>query len=290
VATTDALARALEATSSSLYLLRLGTVVRSAGGGEAEVGLSHDDAIFNRAGSAHGGAIATCAIAAASIAAASTESDATPPRLLTLNLSYLRAVRGVGPTARARVLDRGRNVLHVAADVYGSDARSAATALLTFGADAPGSSQKGETPRPWLDPTLARTIAAATPRRMSRSPYGRGAAIEILHEAPRAVAVRMPLAPNQGAQGVVHAGAVAGLIDTCGAFSSYLEPGVGFDRSGATIAMSVAYLATVAGDLDGYSRLIARAGTMFANHVQVWGRTSGVLAATGTVSYRISES
>jgi acyl-coenzyme A thioesterase PaaI-like protein len=123
---------------------------------------------------------------------------------------------------------------------------------------------------------------------MSRSPYGQGAAIEILHEAPRAAAARMPLAPNAGAQESVHPGAVAGLIDTCGAFSSYMDPGVGFDRSGATVAMSVSYLATVAGDLDGYSRLIARTGSVFANHVQAWGRESGVLAATGMVSYRIA--
>ncbi len=283
----SALERELAEIGASPYLARLGVRTLEATQGKAQIELPSGLAIANRGGTVHGGAIATAVVVAGSLAAASTEQGSGVGRPLNLAVCYLKPVRGVGLMARAKVLDRGRDTIHVAADVYGEDEQHAAAGLLTYRMVADGQVPERGFARAWLTAEEERGLATAVPRRMSGSPYGQGSAVEILYEAPRAAAVRMPFGPNEGAGGVVHAGAVAGLIDNCGAFSSYVHPEVGFDRTGATVAMSIGYLAAVAGDLLGYSRLIARAGTAFTNQVQVWGTESGELTAVGTVSYRI---
>ena len=188
-------------------------------------------------------------------------------------------------TARATLLRRGRDTAHVASDVYAGAGRLVATGFLTYWIGPHGETVHNDVGCvPLVDDGQS---WSSPPKRMSGSPYGRAAGIEVLEERDYQAALRIPLAENEGAGGCVHEGAIAGLIDNCGAFSSYTHPQVPFNNRGSTVAMYVSYVDSVAGDLRAFARLVARSGHAFTSQVEVRGASSKRLAALASVSYRI---
>ena len=118
------LERKLAEIGTSPYLNRLGIRVELAEDGAAQIVLPYRDANTNRGGSIHGGTIASALVVAGSLAAASSQSPETSTqacdgRPLNAAISFLRPAQAEDITARANVLRRGRDTVHVASTVAG---------------------------------------------------------------------------------------------------------------------------------------------------------------------------
>jgi len=285
------LERKLEEVAASTYLRRLAIAVTTVGEGAAEVSLPYADQVSNRGGNVHGGAISSALIVAGSLAAASSHADnheAVDGRPLASSISFLSAASGEDLVARGRTLRRGRDTVHVACDVHAAGAGRVATGSMTYRIAAEGdgaaSSSVASTS---LGEQERAELATATARRMSGSPYGQAAGIEVLVERPYFASARLPLAPNEGVDGRVHEGAVAGLVDNCGAFSSYAHPDAPTPGRGATVAMHLDHLGHVPGDVYAVSRVMARDGSAFTSQVEVASPIDGRISTLATVTYRI---
>jgi uncharacterized protein (TIGR00369 family) len=94
--------------------------------------------------------------------------------------------------------------------------------------------------------------------------------------------------PLTDAGGALHAGAIAALLDTTGAIASWslveVAPGV----RASTVGIHVTYHASARGEgVAAHARVLTRRDELFLNAVAVSGTTTGALAATGGVTYRI---
>ncbi|RMF22464.1 MAG: hypothetical protein D6760_07440 [Deltaproteobacteria bacterium] len=282
------LERELDLLAQAACLRRMGLVRPSAAGGRASVELPFSQANTNTGGNLHGGAIATAAVVAARLAAASTErSDDAERRLSVVHqaISYLDSVRNEDVTARARVLRRGRDTVHVTADLS-AGTRAVATALIALrvGTTADESTRRAGSRAAAAD---SQAVQARERARLAISPFLTGAAMEVVATDPPWVCGRLPLEGNDGGEGRVCEGMLATLADFCGALASYAGGRIHRRRGGATVALSLAVGYPPGGDVFGAARLIAREGTSFTSTVELWPADSAELCAAGTVSYRI---
>jgi uncharacterized protein (TIGR00369 family) len=97
----------------------------------------------------------------------------------------------------------------------------------------------------------------------------------------------MPWAPdNADADGRVHEGAVAALLDTAGAMASWSIVGLDFRYKASTVAIHASFHAPAAGEaVVAHARTLRRANESFLNTVTV--SAGGRTIATGSVTYRI---
>lgn len=86
---------------------------------------------------------------------------------------------------------------------------------------------------------------------------------------------------------VVHGGAIATLIDTAAMTAAWAGAEVPDDLRGATVALSVSYLApAVASDLTATARVVRRGRRLVSTQVDVHAE-SGAHVATAIVTYQI---
>lgn len=278
----------LELLERNRYAQRLGVVVEECAQGSALVLLPVRSDILNRGGLVHGGAIASGLLSAATLAAASSERARDARRALPLSFSvcFLEAVREREIAFSARVMRRGRSVVQTSIEAACGVARIAA-ALAVHGIEHDETDAVGG-----FTATPARALSDPDrpPVRMSGSPYGAAAGIEVLSEIGSEAWLRMPSEPNAGPDGCADPGAVVGLIDNCGAFATYSHPGVSIEQSGATVSMNVSFCPPVAGPLRAVGRVVGRSGDAFSSEVEVAGVENGLLAATASLLYRMRSS
>jgi uncharacterized protein (TIGR00369 family) len=278
------LERTLAEARASTYLARLGVSVGAVRAGEAQALLRATEASVNRAGMVHGGAIATAMLAAAEAAAASTERERSSSelRVAMLNVSFVDAIRGgTELDAMARVIRRGRDVVHVAAEARATRASAAAQALLVYGVLDPGG--------PRIDAVLSRVHRSDhTPReRLSASPYMGSAGALLLEGSSDWTCMSLPCAPNEAVEGRVHDGAVVGLVDTCAAMAASERCREHVGGPSATVSISLSWSDTPPGDIRAGARVISRRGSLFSTEAEVWG-DDGRTGVSGLICYRIA--
>ena len=275
----------LERLERNRYAQRLGFVVDECADGGALVRLPGRPETLNRGGRIHGGAIASGVITSAALASASSERDGDARRVLALSVS-VSFLQGVGEreiSFFARVARRGKYLVHTEVEALaGTERIVSALAAHAIDRGEPGTSV-GLTAMP------ARFDGGADlqPQRMSGSPYGAAAGIEILSEIGSEARLRMPADVNGGEDGCADPGAILGLIDNCGAFATYSHPGVTIEQAGATVSMNVAFGPPVAGPLRAVGRVAGKIGDAFTNEVEVAGVDGSTVAATATMLYRM---
>lgn len=102
--------------------------------GHAELALAFRDEVVTVGRVVHGGAIATLVDTAAMTAAwAGAEvPDSLRGATVALSLTYLAPADGQDVVATARVVRRGRRLVHVQVDVHSDDGTHVAVALVTY--------------------------------------------------------------------------------------------------------------------------------------------------------------
>jgi uncharacterized protein (TIGR00369 family) len=93
---------------------------------------------------------------------------------------------------------------------------------------------------------------------------------------------------NADGAGAVHEGALAALIDTTGALASWSLTGLDFRFKASTVGIHASFYAPATGEaVVATARTLRRNNEILLNQVTVGGRDSGVVVATGSVTYRI---
>ena len=281
----SSLVRERESVASGAYTRRLRLEVLAAGQGEASVSLPVHDAVINRSGRVHGGAIASGMLTAGRLAAAASERETTT-RLITCchsHVAFLDIPADAAVVSRARVLRRGRDVAHVAAKSLAADGSEIARSSLTF-AFVEQAAAFGDT-------DAARGVPCADPgddSSMSASPYLSAAGVTRLESEGGVARLRVPYAINAASSPArVDDGAIAGLVDSCAAFAAYLDAGIDLGRTGVTVSMSINVLAASEEDLVGRAWVTARAGDSCISRIEVSGAATGRGVASGSAVYRI---
>jgi acyl-CoA thioesterase len=282
MATDTLLSRALASARAGAYPMRIGLEPGDAEGGTARARLRRTPESKNRAGYIHGGAIASALLGAAELAAASSERDrhAAELRVTSTHISFLAPVGDVELDAVARVLRRGRDTVHVEAQVAAPATEPCAAALLVYrivDADVPRS--RGRAAPVSIDPSVAR---AGLPG----SPYMTAAGAQLLGEHDGWSCMALPAAGNDAAGGRVHDGMVVGLVDTCCALAVLADNRGRIRGPSATVTLSMTWADVIAGDLTAGARLVGRVDALFTSEAQVWSTAGADVCASAVVCYR----
>ena len=131
--TFDGAALMRQVISTSPFAVLLGITVVELSDGRAVLSLPFREEVVTIGRTVHGGALASLLDTAAMAAAwcGAPEPDRLQGSTIGLTVSYLAPADGVDVLAEARVLRRGRSVVHVDVDAT-ADGRSVAHALVTY--------------------------------------------------------------------------------------------------------------------------------------------------------------
>ncbi|HYC56171.1 MAG TPA: hotdog fold thioesterase [Candidatus Binatia bacterium] len=285
--TAQARARSTDLERGS-YAARLGARVVSTDAGNAVVEAPYRDVHANTYGLVHGGVAASLALWAGELAAwssqrASENMHELDGRMLSMHVSYLAVARQEPLRAAAAVTHRGRETVHLRADVSAGGGRLVAQAALVYRIASRASLQPREVAG-GSPPAAESSLAAATPLPLV-SPFIRSAGIVLRRADRELAAMSMPLEGNQNGRGDMDAGALVGCIDTCAALAckAYHDT---IPTKSTTLSLSVAFGAPVRGDVLMTSRLEARDGEIF--HTAVEAQSNGHVASA-LVTYRFAE-
>jgi acyl-CoA thioesterase len=238
----------------------------------------------NRNGSLHGGVIASLLDLAGTLAARSVAEDpGAAATTADLAVQYLAPAADEAVTADATVTRRGREIVFVDAAVAAEDGTPVARAVAAIrlgvaSDDAP----LAAAPSP-LDPRaplLARRSGSAFTARL---------AIHMASVEPGRAVFVLPFAPALAdADGGLHEGALAALVDSAGGAASWSLHGLDPAGRAATIAMHLACDRRPPGDdVVVEARTTLRQGALFFNAVTLTARASGRAVVAGSVTYRI---
>ena len=254
----------------------------------ARIELPYKEENSNPGKQVHGGVVASALAIAARIAACAGVEGQEPSAagMLSLNVGYLASAVGEAIVAESRVMRRGKELCYVRSEAANPDGKPLGTATVVYRA-APG-----------IDP--APTPAAidrsgdavegieALAGALTASPFIAG--VGLIAEQMKDGRARLRLAhraTNAGEGGAIHEGAIAALIDTCGALSAWslVKPQRGMRVS--TVGIDVEFVNAVSDqDLIARSRMVGRKREIFFNRVEIES-AGGTLAAYGSVIYRI---
>jgi uncharacterized protein (TIGR00369 family) len=163
--------------------------------------------LANAQGFVHGGVAASLSVWASMIVAvASARDEAASARPISVHVEYLAAAREEAVHATARVLSRGRDLVHVGVELESESGRSVASALAVLR----------------TGPAPARAMPAASPALLAKgviSPFSQAMGIELRRHDAASVEMAMRLAGNEGDGGSVDPGALLSLADTCAALA-----------------------------------------------------------------------
>ena len=283
----DARTRA-EAIAQEAYARWLGVRVDKIEADYARVELPYKEENSNPGKQVHGGVVASALAIAARIAARAGFEGQEPcaSGMLSLNVGYLASAVGEAILAEGRVMRRGKELCYVRSDAANPDGKPLGTATVVYRA-APG-----------LDPTPTQTVIdrsgdavegiEALAGALTASPFISG--VGMVAQQMKDGRARLRLAhreTNAGEGGAIHEGAIAALIDTCGALSAWslVKPQRGMRVS--TVGIDVEFVNAVSDqDLIARSRTVGRKREIFFNRVEIES-ADGTLAAYGSVIYRI---
>ena len=272
------------------FAARLGVTVTEASDDRALLVLPYQVDHMNAGGVLNGGASASLIAMAGTLAAwcgvdLATKTDM---RCVDLAVQYLDGGREEDVVAEARVLRRGRDVVFVDVAARTAGGRPICHGLLTYHAADHGD----HTPRVHADPILLPAplpTVAPESRRLFQG-YVTKLGITPLHESPGRTRLRMPCTPaHLDETGVLHAGALASLVDITAVAASWALVGRKPGTRGSTIGMQVSFPGRTAEAVIADAHVQQRAESLLFSTVHVTGETSGQLVAMGQVSYRLIE-
>jgi uncharacterized protein (TIGR00369 family) len=240
----------------------------------------------NRGGSLHGGVTASLLDVAGMVAARSVAGHGADAVASTIDL----AIHYLAPAVRETVVidgvvtRRGRQIVFVEATVTsaGGTAIARSVGVVRIGGARAAAPPPSATPCP-IDATTR-----LTPRRSGSAFTARLGVQNATLATGHAVLVLPARAELTDADGAVHEGALAALVDSAGGAAAWSIDG--FDPSGraATIGMHLCYDRTPAGeDVVVEARTSWRAAGIFLNTVTLTARSTGRPVASGSVTYRI---
>ena len=289
----DAL-RALAARfETAPYVARLGAVVESIALDRVVLRVPYKDENSNPGKALHGG-VAASTIDVAGVLAAWTglpEGREFDAGTLDLAVTYLAAAIGEDIVAEGAVLRRGKEIAYSDVTVRTDAGKPIAKGLVTHRAfdrallPADDTRQRATRAEALVEdgdiPKLARAIVSV--------PFMASLGLAITHMKDGRAVVRMPFSPEKAdADGAVHEGALAALLDTTGAMASWSLAGLDLRYKASTVGIHVSYHGRARGeDVVAEGRTWRRNNEIFLNQVTVSGAGSGAVMATGTVTYRI---
>ncbi|MFI5352394.1 MAG: PaaI family thioesterase [Candidatus Binatales bacterium] len=283
----DARTRA-ESIAQEAYARWLGVRIDKIEPDYARIELPYKEENSNPGKQVHGGVVASALAIAARIAARAGLEGQEPcaSGMLSLNVGYLASAVGEAIFAEGRVMRRGKELCYVRSDAANPDGKPLGTATVVYRA-APG-----------IDPAPTESVIdrsgdavegiEALAGALTASPFISG--VGMLAEQMKDGRARLCLAhreTNAGEGGAIHEGAIAALIDTCGALSAWslVKPQRGMRVS--TVGIDVEFVNAVSDqDLIARSRTVGRKREIFFNRVEIES-ADGTLAAYGSVIYRI---
>jgi uncharacterized protein (TIGR00369 family) len=241
----------------------------------------------NRGGSLHGGVTASLLDVAGMLAARSVAGPAAADGVastIDLAIHYLApAVRE--PVVVDGVVTRpGREIVFVEAAVTSAGGTPIARSVGVIRVGTP----RAAAPPPSAPPCPIDRTTPLAPRRSGSAFTARLGVQNATLATGHAVLVLPARADLADADGAVHEGALAALVDSAGGAAAWSVDG--FDPRGraATIGMHLCYDRTPAGeDVVVEARTSWRAAGIFLNTVTLTARASGRPVATGSVTYRI---
>jgi uncharacterized protein (TIGR00369 family) len=239
----------------------------------------------------HGGVTASMIDAAGALAGAAALGAAADWEVSTLDLSvdYLAAAIGEELIATAEVLRRGKELVYSSVDVRTDAGKRIAVGLSTVrGVSAATANAAQQLAAPLASPVAGgERIEHAS--LFVRSPFMARLAIAV--EQAHGGSARLAMACTDDkcdADGAVHEGALAALIDSSGALSAWSVVGLDLRAKASTVGMHVSFHRRMPGaDVVAHARTRRRNNEIFANEVAAVARASGEVLATGTVTYRI---
>ncbi len=273
------------------YVRGLGLLVEDVSAEAARVRVPYKDDNSNPGRALHGGvAASTIGIAGALAAGAGAEATSgLESGTLDLAVVYLAAAIGEDIVACGRVLRRGKEITYVDVAVHNDAGKPIAHGLVTHRTAPVGPADRvrqwaeGETAIPGGGelPPIARVFVSV--------PFIARLGVRVVGAEDGRATTRLPYqAENADAQGAVHEGALAALVDTTGALAAWSAVGPVAGAKASTVGLHVTYHAPAAGEeVVASARTLTRRNEVFLNAVTVAGATSGRLVATGTVTYRI---
>ena len=263
----------------------VGMTLASAEPGRVQLRLDARHDTTNRGGSLHGGVTASLLDVAGMAAARSVASDPTAAAAtVDLAIHYLDPARGEPVVIEGAVTRRGRDIVFVEARVTSASGTPIARSIgvVRIG-DAAGASATPSAPACPLD------AATRLVPRVSGSAFTARLGVLNGRLAPgHAIMVLPARADLVDADGAMHEGALAALVDCAGGAAAWSIDG--FDPRGraATIGMHLSFDRTPADeDVVVEARTSWRAAGIFLNTVVLTGRASGRAVAAGSVTYRI---
>jgi uncharacterized protein (TIGR00369 family) len=120
------------------------------------------------------------------------------------------------------------------------------------------------------------------------SPFNKHLGLKLVRLEPDRVDVVMPFAPALPTLAdVVHGGAISALADTAATMVSWAGVDAPSDRGGATVALTVEFLAAARGrDLTAVARVLRRGRSICFSEVDVT-EPDGALVAKALVTYKL---
>ena len=272
------------------YCARLGIVVEAIALDRARVRVPYQDENSNPGRALHGGVPASTIDIAGVLAAATGLGDGPVFDAGTLDLSvdYLAAAIGEDIVAEAEVLRRGKEIVYADVDVRNDGGKRIAKGLVTYRAlDRPPAGQERQRVTR-AEPTAAGGQVPKLARALVSVPFMASLGLAITHMHDGQAVIRMPLTPDKtDHEGAIHEGALAALLDTTGAMASWSIAGLDLRYKASTVGIHVSYHAPARGDVIAEARTWRRNDEIFLNQATVSERGSGLVVATGTVTYRI---
>jgi acyl-CoA thioesterase len=241
----------------------------------------------NRNGSLHGGVTASLLDVAGTVAARSVAldaADAAGTSTIDLAVHFLAPAVDEAVVVDGTVTRRGREIVFVEATVTGAGGTPIARSIGAVRIAAPVAGD----PPPTAPPC---PIDATTPLEPRRSGSAFTARLGVLSAtlAPGHAVLVLPARPDlTDADGAVHEGALAALVDCAGGAAAWSVDGYDPRGRAATIGMHLCYDRTPRDeDVVVEARTSWRAAGIFLNTVTLTARRSGRAVATGSVTYRI---
>ena len=272
------------------YCARLGIVVEAIALDRARLRVPYKDENSNPGRALHGGVPAST-IDIAGVLAAATGFAGRPTfdaGTLDLSVDYLAAAIGEDIVAEAEVLRRGKEIVYADVDVRNDGGKRIAKGLVTYRAlDRPPAGQERQRVTR-AEPTAAGGQVPKLARALVSVPFMASLGLAITHMHDGQAVIRMPLTPDKtDHEGAIHEGALAALLDTTGAMASWSIAGLDLRYKASTVGIHVSYHAPARAEVTAEARTWRRNDEIFLNQVTVSERGSGLVVATGTVTYRI---
>ena len=275
------------------YHASLGVRVESIENDRVRLRVPFKDENSNPGRALHGGVSASIIDIAGGLAAWTglDERPGLETSTLDLSVNYLAAAIGEDIVASGSVLRRGKEIVYSEVDVRTDAGKRIAVGLVTYrafdrGANPGAAERQRATAAPGA-PASDDKVTGATAFVMT--PFIARLGMQVEHAHGGRAILSMPFAAERGdAAGAIHEGALAALLDTSGALASWSITGLDFRFKASTVAIHANFHAPARGE-----EVIAQAATLrrnneiFLNQVTVAGRASGVLVASGSVTYRI---